>query len=90
MTTVDETDKDQLSPRGTYVIPKGAAVVDSTFDVEKSAGKTKQINNQTVVVTSKVSASSLMTEDDSDSDTGVRKYALNGIKSKKDPKELFK
>lgn len=72
------------------MIPKGAAVVDSTFNVGKSAGKTNQLNNETVVVTSKVSASSLMTEDDSDSDTGVRKYALNGLKSKKDPKELFK
>lgn len=94
VTTVDETDKDQLSPRGTYIIPKGAAAVDSTFNVEQSAGKSKQINNETVVVSSKtatkVSGSSLMTEDDSDSDSGVRKHTRPGPKSKKDPKELFK
>lgn len=97
ITTVDESDKGQLSPRGTYVIPKGAtAVADTTFDVGQSSSKSKQtINNQTVVVssksvTAKVSGSSLMTEDDSDSDTGVRKYGMNGLKSKKDPKELFK
>lgn len=99
VTTVDETEKEQLSPRGTYIIPKGADGIDgpnATFNVDQTTTKAtsnRAINDQTVVVgaktvASKVSASSIMTEDDSDSDTSTRKY--NGIKSKKNPKELFK
>lgn len=97
VTTVDETEKDQLSPRGTYIIPKNAAAVEAsntTFNVEQNGKSSRAINEKTVVLgkkttaKSKVSGSSIMTEDDSDSDTGIRKY--NGIKSKKDPKELFK
>ncbi|XP_055313027.1 inner centromere protein-like [Sitodiplosis mosellana] len=99
VTTVDETEKEQLSPRGTYIIPKGGDGIDgpnATFNVEQTAKATanRAINDQTVVVGgtkgaagSKVSASSIMTEDDSDSDTGTRKY--NGLKTKKNPKELF-
>lgn len=97
VTTVDETEKGQLSPRGTYIIPKSAAAVEAsnaTFNVEQNGKSIRTINDQTVVVSkkttakSKFSGNSIMTEDDSDSDTGIRKY--NGAKSKKDPKELFK
>lgn len=92
VTTADDEEKEQLSPRGTYVIPKGASAdaPNETFNVDPK----RAINDQTVVMTSKtatgakVSGSSIMTEDDSDSDTGARKY--NGLKSKKNPKELFK
>lgn len=96
VTTVDETEKEALSPRGTYIIPKGASVTDganATFNVDAPVSKSKvAINDQTVVVsakavTAKTSASSIMTEDDSDTETTARKY---GPKSKKDPKELFK
>lgn len=91
-------EKEQLSPRGTYIIPKGADGIDgqnATFDVEQTAATTSTapINNQTVVVATKTGArkasgSSIMTEDDSDSETGTRKH--NGLRAKKDPKELFK
>lgn len=87
-----------MSPRPTYVISKNVAAADpsnATFEVEQESGSSnREINNQTVVVKSKptakskISAASIMTEDDSDSDTGIRKY--NKLKSKKDPKELFK
>lgn len=95
VSTVDETEKGQLSPRGTYIIPKSADGIDgpnATFNVEQTVNR--PVNDQTVVVTAKpaiagkVSGSSIMTEDDSDSDTNTRKY--NGLKAKKDPKELFK
>lgn len=99
VTTVDETEteKEQLSPRGTYIIPKNTVATDdtnATFNVEQTGKTDRAINDQTVVVSkktitkSKVSGNSIMTEDDSDSDSGIRKY--NGAKSKKDPKELFK
>lgn len=95
VTTTDETDKEQLSPRGTYIIPKGASVTDdpnATFNDDQPTSKSKVVNDQTVVVsargaTEKVSGSSIMTEDDSDSETLARK---NGLKSKEDLKELFK
>lgn len=94
ITTTDEKEKETLSPRGTYVIPKGG---NATFNVEQTtAGSNRGINDQTVVVSkktaagSKVSGSSIMTEDDSDSDCGARKRAPSALKNKKDPKELFK
>lgn len=99
VTTTDETQKD-LSPRNTYVITKGANVGDgpnSTFNVNLPNGNTKRaINDQTVLISSKtaknskLSGGSIMTEDDSDSDAGTRKYTHQSLKSKKDPKELFK
>lgn len=68
---------------------------DATFDVGgQSSGTKRTINNQTVVLKakpvnqSKASGGSIMTEDDSDSDSGIRKPS--SMKSKKDPKELFK
>lgn len=97
VTTMGETENEQLSPRGTYIIPRNADGIDgpnATFNVEPTAKSNRPINNQTVVVSAKtatsakVSGSSIMTEDDSDSDTGTRKY--NGLKAKKDPKELLK
>lgn len=90
VTTADETEKETLSPRGTYIIPKGANGPNATFNVDQATAKSKlAFNDQTVVVSSKakVSGSSIMTEDDSDTETAVRKF---GPKSKKDPKELFK
>lgn len=96
VTTADDAEIGTLSPRGTYVIPKNASTSKSsnaTFDVDNQANSTKRvINDQTVVVKpkpmqkAKESAASIMTEDDSDSDTGRR----NTTKSKKNPKELFK
>lgn len=87
ISTVAENEKEQLSPRGTYVIPKGSDVPNETFNVDPK----QPTNYKTVTMTykggvsAKVSGSSIMTEDDSDSDNGARKN-----KSKKDPKELFK
>lgn len=88
-TTVDETEKETLSPRGTYIIPKNGAAAaaadgaNTTFNVNPTA-----VPNSKAAAISKTSASSIMTEDDSDSDCGARKH--RGTKSKKDPKELFK
>lgn len=65
----------------------------ATFNVANQTTK-RAINDQTVVLKpkpvhkSKDSGGSIMTEDDSDSDTGARKP--NNMKLKKDPKELFK
>ncbi|XP_031640521.1 inner centromere protein-like [Contarinia nasturtii] len=100
VTTVDDTEKEQLSPRGTYIIPKGTGDTNGpngTFNVEQTATTSNRVvNNQTIVVGSKattgakVSGSSLMTEDDSDSDSGVRKYGKKDAKdqgSKKNAKE---
>lgn len=87
-----------LSPRGTYVIPKNGVTSEpsnATFNVDNQANNTKRvINDQTVVLKPKPvqkpkdSGGSIMTEDDSDSDSGIRKP--HSTKSKKDPKELFK
>lgn len=100
VTTADDTEIETLSPRGTYIIPKNNVNTgepsDATFNVENQTNKTKRvINDQTVVLLkakpvnkSKASGGSIMTEDDSDSDTSIRKP--NSSKSKKDPKELFK
>lgn len=98
VTTADDVEMETLSPRGTYIIPKNVVASEpsnATFNVENQANSAKRtINNQTVVLKpkpdakSKESGGSIMTEDDSDSDTGIRKP--NAMKSKKDPKELFK
>lgn len=85
-----------LSPRGTYIIPKNTVTSEPsniTFNVENQTNSAKRtFNDQTVVLKPKAvtknSVGSIMTEDDSDSDTDIRKP--NAPKSKKDPKELFK
>lgn len=100
VTTADETENEQLSPRGTYIIPKGAGNTDgpnSTFSVEQTATSSNAaINNKTVAIGSKmamgskVSGSSIMTEDDSDSDSAIRKYGKKDAKdqvSKKNAKD---
>lgn len=98
VTTADDTEMETLSPRGTYTIPKNGAATkpsNATFHVENQANSTKRvIHDQTVVLkpklgqSSKDSGASIMTEDDSDSDTGHRNANLT--KSKKVPNELFK
>lgn len=90
MTTTDEQ-VEQLSPRGTYIIPGSAAGtsgVDATFMVPSA------VNNQTVVVEAngkginrpKKAANSLLTDDESDTES----ISNSQNTKKKDPKELFK
>lgn len=90
VTTTDEQ-VEQLSPRGTYIIPGSVAAtstVDSTFMVPTA------VSNQTVVVETaakgpgrpKKAPNSLMTDDESDTES----ISNSQNTKKKDPKELFK
>lgn len=98
MTTADDKETDTLSPRSTYVISKYAITSEpsnATFNIEKQPSNAKRtFNDQTGVLKpkpvnkTKMSGGSIMTEDDSDSDTSIRKP--NTMKTKKGPKELFK
>lgn len=98
VTTADDVEMETLSPRNTYIIPKNVVTSEpsnTTFNVENQTNSAKRmINDQTVLLKpnpdtkSKISGASIMTEDDSDSDTGIRKPTA--LKSKKHPKELFK
>lgn len=86
VTTTDEQ-AEQLSPRGTYIIPATAAatVTDATFMMPQ------EVNNRTVVVEAttkpakqvKVAQSSLLTDDESDAES-----TSSSQNTKK--KELFK
>lgn len=111
VSAANETQVRPLSPRATYVIPKNAIAneANATFQVSgDNATNVPSINDQTMVVAKKanggairkkrLSAASIMTEDDSDSEDDVplskcvrpvaTKAAL--VPPKKNPKELFK
>lgn len=83
MTTTDENEP--LSPRGTYIIPHES---NDTFNVAKATtSKTTVASKAKQATKTKVSANSIMTDDDSDTESLYQKK-LN--LKKKDPKELFK
>lgn len=105
VSSTDQSATEQLEPRATYVVPKttetiSAAVVatdsDATFSVDGATSVSTE--NKTVVIATnrKGSATSIMTEDDSDSSaspvTNYKRAAekiMNGG-TKKNPNELFK
>lgn len=114
VSTSEEPESRPLSPRATYVIPKNAKAAETnpnaTFQVNDEAAKVQPINDQTVDIPTKsnggairkkkLSAASIMTEDDSDSGGSTVDVPYNNagrtaatstkIASKKNTKELFK
>lgn len=119
VSTTGELENNPLSPRATYVIPKNAQSAEAsdnpnaTFQVSNGTVKAQLTNDQTIVMATKsnvgavrkkrLSAASIMTEDDSDSShssvdepsNNAERMAPTSMKTatgttKKNTKELFK
>lgn len=97
--TTDENDGAPLSPRGTYIIPKNVQETASneTFDVTKAnsskaavtaTSAETTISSKGRVIKKKASASSLMTDDDSGSESNYQSKTKGN--QKKNGNELFK